>query len=551
MRAFIKLLILGIVIFIVLFIALIYRKSEPFANSVVVSNITSNPDEIFLVAPNTGNFKTNDAPDKFSYSANGFTYKQAEDACLSFGGRLADLNTVAASPSKLSVNVAKDLSANWCAAGWTASSTEYAYFPMTDFTYTKCRLSNSVTNGTTSETPGPGKFYLPTTTGMGVYKPVDGKAFAICVGKKPPLLETNKVHKFNNSSYSMYNENMMTFLRRGINLSNPYEDDIFPIEFTDAQVYNALQQVSPAYNISKARKWLITQYNTAATTATDPLNSNLYTAETNTERDQWENQPAERTCNALSSVYLQMDTQLTQLKTLFNNLNENVKDIIATKNDNGNIQSVVASICQTASKQSIESKACMRLLSIDYDILYKNKSADSNIQKNTIVDLNGLNFALRMRECEIQESLGNLQLILNEYPSNTTCSSTSSTLRTKYKDNLVMVNNVLTPINCRMYFDEYGEVTNIKNSIHSAPDKAFKIGTDIPYNKVDVLKLSIQEISPYFTSLQYKNLVSDVLNQLSVTLRSRLPEQFFSIKEIIPNTNSKINSITSIFSLLN
>ena len=67
---------IGVIIIIVLVIAYSYRKTrEPFqtnlSNPVVVSNITSNPDEIFLVAPNPAEFKINSPSDSFSYSSTG------------------------------------------------------------------------------------------------------------------------------------------------------------------------------------------------------------------------------------------------------------------------------------------------------------------------------------------------------------------------------------------------------------------------------------------------------------------------------------------------
>lgn len=565
---------IGVIIIIVLFIAYSYRKKkEPFVNTVVVSNITSNPDEIFLVAPNPSSFKINSTSDSFSYSSTGYTYTEAQSACASFGGRLADLTTVTTgssqSPSKLSLELVQDLSANWCAAGWTATNSEYAYFPMSDFTNINvCKLSNPSNATTNADTnPESGKFYLPTVKGLGKYKPSDGKAFAICVGKKPPF-PTAKVNPFNTDSYSMYNENMMTYLKTGKDSINPYNDDIFPIEFTDAQVYNALQSTSPLYNMISARALLKDRYKEAATTTdnnpltNDPLNRSLYdpdvkdvyTPETADERSAWENDSLNKSCNVLSTIYTKMDGHLTTLKNLFSDVSGNVQNIIDSKQDNSNMQSVVNLICKNASDQSIESKACVRMLSIDFDILYKNKSSDPTEQKNVIKQLEALNMALRMRQCEIQQSLGSLQYILDSYKTNGTCNATLNTLTTKYKNNLVNVKSLTNPnvmipmpLNCEMYFDSNGNVTNNKNSQYSSPASAFKIGRDVEYNNVDLLKLRIQEISPYFSTDQYKNIVSDVLNELSATLRSPPPSDFLNINSIVNSTTKYMNSIVSLF----
>ena len=194
------------------------------------------------------------------------------------------------------------------------------------------------------------------------------------------------------------------------------------------------------------------------------------------------------------------------------------------------------------------------MLSLDYDLLYRNKSIDSNVQKNAITDLEGLNLALRVRECEIQQSLGSLQIILNTFTNNNdndVCKKTLTKLRTKYKNNVVKVrdgtNEIDKPINCEMYFDSSGNLTNDKNTKFSSPKTAFKIGSELEFNSVDRLKLRIQEISPYFSSDQYKTVVSDVLNQLSVTLRSPPPSEFSSIRGIIENTTKIMNSIVSFF----
>lgn len=574
MKSLQQIITIGVIIIIVLFIAYSYReKREPFVNTVVVSNITSNPDEIFLVATNPGTFKINSPPDSFSYSITGYTHTEAQSACASFGGRLADLSTVTSgssqSPSKLSLEIARDLSANWCAAGWTATNSEYAYFPMSDFTsVNKCKLSNPSNATTNTDTnPEAGKYYLPTVKGLGKYKPSDGRAFAICVGKKPPS-PTGKVNPFNTNSYSMYNENMMTYLKSGKDSINPYNDDMFPIEFTDAQVYSALQSTSPIYNILSARTLLKDRYKEAATTTdnnpltNDPLNKNLYdpdlkdvyTPETADERSAWENDSLNKSCEVLSEIYTKIDSHLATLKTIFSDVSGNVQNLIDAKQDNSNMQSVVNLICKNASDQSIESKACVRMLSIDFDILYKNKSSDPSERKNVIKQLEALNMALRMRQCEIQQSLGSLQYILDAYKNNSRCSSTLNTLTTKYKNNLVNVKSLKNPslmipmpINCEMYFDSTGNVTNDKNSQFSSPATAFRIGRDVEYNNVDLLKLRIQEISPYFSTDQYKNIVSDVLNELSATLRSPPPSEFLNINSIVNSTTKIMNSIVSLF----
>ena len=56
----------------------------------------------------------------------------------------------------------------------------------------------------------------------------------------------------------------------------------------------------------------------------------------------------------------------------------------------------------------------------------------------------------------------------------------------------------------------------------------------------------MQEISPFFSSAQYASLVSDVLNQLSVTLRTPLPTEYGSVGGIVANTMKLYNAIVGL-----
>jgi len=570
-----NLIFLFISILLVLFIAYFFNKYlEPFVNPVVVSNLSLNPDEIFLVATNPATFRINDSPDRFDYDGTGVTYNDALKACMNVGPgvTLANLSTLATSPSKLSLNVAIDLSANWCAAGWTVESatTNLAYFPMTNFVSNKCKL-NTATNASQNASPAAGKFFLPSTIygtnrtyNYGLYNPgPNGKAFAICVGPKPPL-PTAKINPFNNNTYSMYNAALMTYLKTGVDSSNPYNNDIFPVGFTDAQAYNALKNTSPPYNVAAARSTLVANY-TADTNSTtsNALNSALQSLEDPTIALNWSTNSYMETCNTLSTIYISMDSSLTSLSTIFSDLSGTVSSMIFAKQENGILQTTIGNICLGPQATSTAiTAACSRLLSLDYDILYRNKSMDGYTQTNTITDLESLNYALRIRECEIQQSLGSLQEILKTM----NCSNnTISRLTTKYKNNTIIIDaatNTTTPITCTTYFNKDGSFSETSTP-YSAPSgtykdtdgtirtnsSAFKIGRDIQYNPVDKLKISLQQISPFFSGNQYQSLLSDVLNQLSVTLRT-VPQDYSDLQKTAKNTNENMGLVEKLFSLL-
>jgi hypothetical protein len=539
-----------------------------------------NPDEIFLVAPNPSTFKINANPDTYNYTGTGFTYAEAVKACKALGPniQLADLNTIQnSSPSGLSLQVALDLSANWCAAGWTTNSQTTAYFPVSDLAANRCKLSSANSN-----------FTLPTNSsnnpiaGIGTYRPPNGKAFAICVGPKPPL-PTAKVNPFNTSSYSMYNSAMMTYIQTGVDSNNPYNNDIFPVGFTEAQVYSALENPTTSavtgraaipYNKEDARATLKANYNTDAVSSSATSNAlngpllNSINAPTEAifssvaasgQPDAWASNSIGKSCDLLRTVYTNMDTALSSLSTLFQDLSGTVNNIIIAKQENGVLQTTIQNICllpNLVSTAPMKSDACSRLLSLDYDILYRNKSSDGYSQSNTIKDLESLNYALRIREVEIQQSLGSLQEILNSLKSTISsspnvCNTILSELTTKYGSNIVSVpadgsNAAFTkPIDSSVHFDANGNYSS-EPTLFSAPSSAFKIGNKIQYNPVDSLKVKLQEISPFFSGSQYSSLVSDVLNQLSVTLRTPTIN-YTDISGVANATNLNLVTINSMF----
>ena len=487
------------------------------------------------------------------------------------------MNTTASSVSGLSLQVALDLSANWCAAGWTTNSQTIAYFPVGDLSdANRCKLSN--TNNT--------YFNLPTNStglpilGIGSYTPSDGKAFAICVGPKPPL-PTAKVNPFNTSSYSMYNDTMMTYIKTGVDANNPYNYDIFPVAFTDTQAYFALKNPTNSattgrnpipFNKEDARATLKAKYSadTSSTTSNalnGPLldNINAPTEATFTsvpaagQPDAWASGSKNKSCDLLNTVYKTMDSNLSSLASLFHDLSGNVKNIIKAKEENGVLQTTIQNVCllpNLVATAPMKSAACSRLLSLDYDILYRNKSSNADSQSNTITDLESLNYALRLREVEIQQSLGSLQKILNLLKSNNpsspnVCDNTLSELTTKYKSNIVTIPaSGSTPsytkaIDSSIYFDSNGNYSATPTR-YAAPSSAFKIGREIEYNPVDNLKIKLEEISPFFSGSQYASLVSDVLNQLSVTLRTPFID-YTDISGVANATNVNLRTINSMF----
>jgi hypothetical protein len=353
----------------------------------------------------------------------------------------------------------------------------------------------------------------------------------------------------------------MKYLQTGDSESNPYNKDIFPVNFTDAQVFTELQYATPPYNLESTRQNLIAKYSTDTTSTTsNTLNQRLRDLETPSVTSSWTTNSQAQSCTALSEIYEQMNSSLIALKSLFSDLSGTVFNMIKAKEENAVLQTTIQQICVGPQASSARiSAACSRLLSLEYDILYRNKSLDEFTQTNTITDLESLNYALRIRECEIQQALGSLEEIL----INLNCpSSTLTTLRREYKNNTVVRSpaiaatsttparaQITAPINCDTYFNRDGSVS-INRTEFSAPNSAFKIGRDIDYNPVERLKVSLQQISPFFSgTTQYSSLLSDVLNQLSVTLR-KIPQDYSDITEVAKNTSNNVGIIETLFSKL-
>jgi hypothetical protein len=599
------------------------RYVEPFASSVPVSNISKPTDEIFLMARQNPieTFTSYKATNWYRYTQDGFTYEDAQKVCESVDATLADL-TVPTNASNLSLQVALDLSGHWCAAGWTKGSSTIAYFPVNDTSsVNKCIPTvddiNVITSTNCAADPAPGKFCVPNVRGFGKYKPSNGKAYAICMGPKPPN-PTALVNYFNRLSYSMYSDELMVYLTTGQDSTNVYVSDIFPVQFTPSQAFNAL--VNTSFNPQDARRWLVRNYQVVANVLTAPSNESvainepkllLKAPDNEATRTAWSNSSVEQSCVTLEAVYTEMNTQLKTLTELFSDLSGVVQKMIIAKGENALLQTTVTKVCIEASSDKVKSSACNRLLTLDYDLFYRNTSNDPYRQTNLITNLETLNLALRVRECEIQQALGSLQQILTVFKTNSRCATTLANLKTKYKDNMVPrisipagsiiqsngslknsrgavvappntvalsgqivagsivqgdgsiktsnLGSTIAPpgtvlltgekqISCNVLFNNDGTVwdgTGSTPTDGAAPNTAFKIGRDIPYNSVDSLKLKLEEISPFFTGPQYAALANTVINQLSIMIRTPLPTEYSFVGQITKAVNDALNLITT------
>ena len=620
-------------IIILCYLYFVKRDVEPFASSVPVSNITTSTDEIFLMATQNDKspidlYTSYNPTNWYDYTQDGYTHAEAQRICESVGATLADLTsttlptTTSSTPTTVSnpsLQTALDLSGHWCAAGWTKGSSTIAYFPVNDTkSRNKCSISHAdIITSTDCADPASGKFCVPTRKGFGKYKPSNGKAFAICMGPKPSN-PTAAVNYFNQSSYSMYSDDLIAYLTTGQDPTNTYQTDIFPVQFTPSQAFKALANTS--FIPQNARQWLVRNYQVVANVLTPPSGESvainepkllLQAPDNEATKTAWSTSSVEQSCIRLQAVYNVMHTQLTTLTTLFSDLSGVVQKMTNAKGENALLQTTVTQVCIEAAPGTLKNSACNRLLTLDYDLFYRNTSNDPYTQTNLITNLESLNLALRVRECEIQQALGSLQQILMVFSTTPTCVTTLATLIDEHGDNMIpritisagsivqsngslkdtrgktvappatvavtgqvvagsivradgsIINSTQTTvvappgtvlmsgkrqISCNVLFNNDGTVWDGNGSTPidgAAPNTAFKIGRDIPYNSVESLKIKLEEISPFFTGEQYASLANTVINQLSLTVRTPLPTEYSFVEQITTAINDSLKLITT------
>jgi len=586
MKGWASLLSITVCIILLLIGTYIFKNKEGFASDTTKTNVKleNSPNEIFLVAPKANYFDMMAAPDSYPYASIGYTYDQAVTVCSSIPGcTLANKNTTAEMP--LSLKTALDLSGNWCAPGWLAGDRVNAYFPVSDTKKNVCKRSQSNPSNAvpptgnlppyTKETDlkicfdasdnpittiSSGKYCIPTTKGLGVYRvPAENgkKAFAICMGPKPTGYTTN-INYFNSDSYSMYNPEMITYLTTGKDIKNPVNNDLFPIVFSYSEAVVALQNAS--YNVINARKNLISSH------GTDTIKKVLQPSgsETAAQRASINSNTVGASCTNLQSTYATIDEKLNTLKDMYSSFSKLVNATSTAKGENIVLQQNLQSLCNGTRLTAEQRNACERLLSLDYDIFYKNNSTDPYVQSNMYTSLQDLAFNLRGRQCELQQVLGSLQQILttftnNSITNNSACISTLNELTKKYGNNTVSRGrdsngNPLppVPIDCATFFDESGNYSSVPTT-NNPPLTGFTIGasrSDIDYPNLGTLKIQFQKLSPFMSSSDYTALIENLLAQLS-NINLPRPLTYTTPYSINNNTNLVVGGLTRLFANTN
>jgi hypothetical protein len=545
------LLIIGIVLLIGIFLWSL-RKIEGF--DIQKLNVDYSPREVYLV----GTIKNPDDiyNNKDVYS-NAYTYDDAVGICNKYGGGLATM---------AQLQMAVDLSGHWCKRGWIKDDRTNAYFPspIGDACpgYSQGGQADQTVAGKVIKGSPPKGRAIQTATDLQIGTSKN-KAFAICYGPKPNYSETIDVQNFNKEVYSMFDvSNMVSYVMNGPSATNStsatldkktgdIKYDIYPTTFTRSQALYALSEqfskIPISYDINAARKILTDGTDTSQKSAErdDKLNKDITYAvnpklyEEGSVATEWNTNSHEQSCKALSTFNVTVTSRISTIRSLFSDVSGMTLTAIQMKTENGYLQSVVSDICRSGSNPT---EACTRLLALDYDIFYRDRRIYSPDKPNGLLpsylldDLESLNFALSLRECELQQILGSLEYLnekigcnvdFKKYPG-----TANATNIIEYEDK--DKNKQRVPIQCGQ------ALTAVEKK------NAFKVGRDIDYNAVDRLKKSFEQISPYYSNAQYTELVNTILDRLNVVLEPPDHTRFLKYDSIFNNSLRNLYRIQNI-----
>lgn len=495
------LLLLGLVL-----AAFIYCNStEGF--QIQTMNMTYPLKELYLYAPNIKGKADYVDPvgGNYNYSS-AYSLEEAKAKCVAMGATLA---------TREQIIKAAALGATWCVAGWASDGNKYAPVQQ-KCTSMAAQTSVDVknTNGNNVILPGgkPAKLFQITNN-------PPAKAYPLCWGVKPSEPTVN-VHAFSPTSYNMLNPDLVS------SVMNPGFNDLYPGTFTADQAHYALEEnnynIGAAEGDNPARKYLIA--NIAATGSTNPDTKIYKTDSGYTEDMEYGSVDA---CAILASTRAKFVNKFGKLRSIFSDVSGAVISMLGAKNENAKFAAKLQDICSEETPQS--SPACMTLATLDFSLLYNTSGSTTNLlgtagdsdfnvvdsSTSRLAALEALNTFKFMREEELCMAHQRIQTI----EAFIECPSTS-----------------------RDFIGSQCAYVNVGSGL---PQHLGMIGLDV--NAEEFLKLRLQEISPYFATSNYAQLVSGILNQLSLTLRLPSLNDFSSSSERFKQAQDRISAIQSYF----
>ena len=470
--------------------------------------------ELYLYAPNIKGKADYINPvqdvDANKYSS-AYSLEEARAKCVSMGATLATVQQL---------KTAAALGATWCVVGWADDGNKYA--PVQQL----CPNTTSNEDDTTSNEDVPivntngNRVVLRNKNSAKLVKITTNppaKAYPLCWGVKPSEPTVN-VHAFSRTSYNMLNPDLVS------SVMNPGFNDLYPGTFTADEAHYALEQKN--YNIdaaegdNPARKYLIDNIATAGSTNPD---TKIYKNDSGyTEDMEYGSVDA---CAVLASTRTKFANKFATLRSVFSDVSGAVISMLGAKNENAKFSAKLQDICSEETPQS--SPACMTLATLDFSLLYSTSGSATNLlgpggdsdfnvvdtSTSRLAALEALNTFKFMREGELCTAYQRIQSI-ETYIG---CASTS-----------------LDTLGSQCAYVNIGSEPVLK-----------MIGLDV--NSEEFLKLRLQEISPYFATSNYSQLVSGILNQLSLTLRLPSLNDFSTANQKFKQAEDRISAIQSYF----
>jgi len=280
----------------------------------------------------------------------------------------------------------------------------------------------------------------------------------------------------------------------------------------------ALEQRS--YDAAQARDYLIDNYATINTAITNTVNAQ--TGAVPVTGDWLEASKGKATpCSYLATMYTDFAFRLSCLRASFNDISGGVYSAIGMKRESGSMQGIIPAAC--ANETPASSPACARLAGLDYSTYYGEGAPP------VISDLQSLNYALAMREQEMQQAISTLLKLMAtigcDIPASTgakqTCPGTGNEV-----------------------------IVDMRILGGNTDATKFTIQKSIGYNSVESLKISLQEISPYFSGPAYDQITQQVLGTLSGLLRLPSPERYNGYADTMKAATTTLGTIKKLVPVL-
>lgn len=429
------------------------------------------------------------------------TQDDAAAACREVGASLATLEQM---------RRAQDASANWCTSpAWIApaDSTTDLYYP----------------SGPNCSTAPPSTH---TCESAGVVAPCLRKVaataatnkYAACYGLKPAEGTNPLIGYFDGLLWSLFDTDLFTLTMNGKSTSE--YDSTMGLVFTPAQALYGLEQTysrtsTPRYDPVRARQRIAD--NLATINGTIQNASETGSATTTQKLAEWVN-GKEKTCNSLNSLQTELTNKVQALKVLMDKINAYTNGAIAAKDENIGFQQEIAYICRGMT--SATSPACKRIAELDYELYFKNlvSQTDTGDSVKVLADLENLNMLLYSRQCEIRAAARRIQVLWR---------ALSCDQQGVQYNAATLGNNFVAAIGQFYPMDPSDPCADLSGNSNypefqaylGEKDTRFTSGKTIPYANSELLKLSLDQLSPYFSEPGYSDVFDKLIISLSLLLR--------------------------------